>query len=57
MAKGIKLSEFEKGDIKTLKSARKSQREISKALGRSRIIICDYLKLTKPNYILESFLR
>ena len=31
MAKGIKLSEFEKGEITALKRVGKSQREISKA--------------------------
>ena len=34
MAKGNKLSEFEKGEITALKRIRKSQREISNALGR-----------------------
>ena len=36
MAKEAKLSEFEKGEIKSLKTVGKSQREISKALGRSK---------------------
>ena len=34
MAKRTKLSEFEKGEITVLKRDEKSQREISKALGR-----------------------
>ena len=44
MAKGTKVSEFEKGEITALKSIRKSQREISKALGCSKTVICNYLK-------------
>ena len=44
MAKGSKLSEFEKGEITTLKRVGKSQREILKALGRSKTVICNYLK-------------
>ena len=47
MAEGTKLSEFEKGKITTLKKVRKSQREISKALGHSKTVICYYLK--SPN--------
>ena len=47
MAKGIKLSEFEKGEITALKRVGKTQREISKALGHCKIIICNYLK--SPN--------
>ena len=47
MAKGTKLSEFEKGKITALKRVRKSQREILKALGRSKTIISNYLK--SPN--------
>ena len=47
MAKGIKLSEFEKGEITALKRVRKSQREISKALGCCKTIICNYSK--SPN--------
>ena len=47
MAKGTKLSEFEKGEITALKRVGKSQRESSKALGRSKTIICNYLK--SPN--------
>ena len=43
MAKGTKLSEFEKA----LKRVGKSQREISKALERSKSVICYYLK--SPN--------
>ena len=40
MAKGTKLSEFEKGEITALKKVGKSQRAISKALGRSKTVIC-----------------
>ena len=47
MAKGTKLFDFEKGEITALKSVGKSQREISKALGCSKTIICNYLK--SPN--------
>ena len=47
MAKGTKLSEFEKGEITALKRVGKSQREISKALGCSKTVICNYLK--SPN--------
>ena len=47
MAKGTKLSEFEKGEIIPLKRVRKSQREISKALGRNKTVICNYSK--SPN--------
>ena len=47
MAKGTKLFEFEKGKIMALKRVGKSQREISKALGRSKAIICNYMK--SPN--------
>ena len=47
MAKGTKLSEFEKGEITALKRVGKSQREILKALGRSKTVICNYLK--SPN--------
>ena len=47
MATGIKWSEFEKDEITALKRVRKSQREISKALGCSKTIICNYLK--SPN--------
>ena len=41
MAKGTKLSEFEKGKISALKRVRKSQREISKVLVRSKTVICN----------------
>ena len=44
MAKGTKLSEFEKGEIIALKKVGKSQREILKALGCSKTII-----LKSPN--------
>ena len=47
MAKGSKLSEFDKGEIKALKRVGKSQREILKTLRRSKTIICNYLK--SPN--------
>ena len=47
MAKGSKLSEFEKGEITTLKRVGKSQREISKALKRSKTVRWNYLK--SPN--------
>ena len=47
MAKGTKLLEVEKGKITALKIVGKSQREISKALGCSKIVICYYLKI--PN--------
>ena len=39
MAKGTKLSEFEKGEITALKRVGKSQIKILKALGRSITII------------------
>ena len=44
MTKGGKLSEFEKGEITVLKTVGKSQREISKVLGHSNTVICNYLK-------------
>ena len=44
MAEGIKLSKFEKGEITALKKVGKYQREISKALGRCKTVICNYLK-------------
>ena len=44
MANGTKLSEFAKGDIAALKRVRKSQREISKDLGRCWTVIFNYLK-------------
>ena len=44
MAKGTKSSEFEKCKITTLKRVGKSQREISEAFGRSKTVICYYLK-------------
>ena len=47
MAKGTKLSEFQKSEITAMKRVGKSQREISKALGRSKTLICNYLK--SPN--------
>ena len=47
MAKGNKLSEFEKGETTTEKRVGTSQREILKALGRSKTVICNYLK--SPN--------
>ena len=47
MAKGTKLSEFERSNITVLKRVGKSQREISKALGRNKTVICNYLKVKK----------
>ena len=44
MAKGTKLSEFEKGDIT---APEKAESQISKALGGSKTIVCNYLK--SPN--------
>ena len=44
MAKGTKLSEFEKDEITALKRVSKSRRKMSKALGRSKTVICNYLK-------------
>ena len=44
MAKETKLSEYEKGEIIALKRVEKSQREISKAIGHSKTVICNYLK-------------
>ena len=41
MTKGTILSEFEKGDITALKRVEKSQREILKALGHSKTVICN----------------
>ena len=46
MGKGTKLSEFEKGEITALKKS-ENLREISKALGHSKTVICNYLK--SPN--------
>ena len=47
MAKGTKLSDFRKDEITALKRVGKSQREISKTLGCSKTVICNYLK--SPN--------
>ena len=47
MAKGTKLSEYEKSKITALKRVGKSQGEISEALGRSKSIFCNYMKI--PN--------
>ena len=47
MAKGSKLSQFEKGEITALKRVGKFQREISKALECSKTVVCNYLK--SPN--------
>ena len=44
MAKGIKLSEFKKSEITALKRVENSRREVSTALGRSKTVICYYLK-------------
>ena len=41
MAERIKSSEFEKGEITARKRVGKSQREILKALGRRKTIICN----------------
>ena len=47
MAKGTKLSEFQKGKIAVLKEVGKSLRKISKAFGHGKNVICNYLK--SPN--------
>ena len=47
MAEGTKLFEFEKGEVTAPKRDGKFQREISKALGHSKTVICNYLK--SPN--------
>ena len=47
MAKGTRLSEFEKGEITAPKRLGKSQRSILKAFGHSKAVICNYLK--SPN--------
>ena len=47
MAKGTKLSEFEKGEITALERVGKFQWEISKDLRRSKTVICNFLK--SPN--------
>ena len=47
MAEGTKVSELYNGEITALKRVGKLQREISKALERSKTIICNYLK--SPN--------
>ncbi len=44
MTKGTKRLEFVEGEITALKRVGKFQGEISKALGRSKILICNYLK-------------
>ena len=44
MTKGTKLSEFEKGEITAMERVGKSQWKISKACGRSKTVICNYLK-------------
>ena len=44
MARGTKLFEFEKDEITALKRVGKSQWKISKTLGRSKTVICNYLK-------------
>ena len=48
MAKGTKLSEFEKGDI-TVRIESENLREISKALGCGKTVICNYL-ISPNNY-------
>ena len=47
MAKGTKLSEYEKGEISALKRVGKTQREIPKALGRNKTVTCNYWKSPK----------
>ena len=47
MAKEAKLCEFEKGEVTALKRVGKSRRKISKALGFSKTVICNYFK--NPN--------
>ena len=47
MAKGSKSFRFEKSEITAPKRVRKSQREISKVLGCSKTVFCNYLK--SPN--------
>ena len=47
MVKGTRLSEFDKGEITTLKTVGKSQREIWKVVGCSKTVIYNYLK--SPN--------
>ena len=47
MTKETKLTEFEKGECTALKRVGKSQREIFKASGHSKTVICNYLK--SPN--------
>ena len=49
MAKGTKLSEFVKGEITALKRVGKSHKEILKALGRSKTVVCNYLKSPNKN--------
>ena len=44
MAKGTKLSEFEKGEISALERVGKFQKEFSKALERSKTVIINFLK-------------
>ena len=44
MVKATKLSDFDKGKITALKRVGRSQREISKALGCNKTVICNYLK-------------
>ena len=51
MTKGSKLSEFEESEITALKRVVKSQREISKALGHSKTIICNYLSMEQESQL------
>ena len=44
MAFGKQLYGYEKGEFTILKRVGKSQREISKALGHCKTVICNYLK-------------
>ena len=67
MAKRNKLFEFEKCEIRALKRNGKSEREISKALGCSETVICNYLKssneygtrkpIGRPETLLSQFKR
>ena len=67
MSKGTNSSKVEKGDIIAVKRVGKSPRGFSKALGRSKTVICNYLKCPnkygtikptdKPEKILPQFKR
>ena len=47
MVNGSKLSDFEKGEIIALKRVGKSQEEISKVLGYSKTLFCNFLEKSK----------